>query len=59
MQCTDKSETDKKTDKTRMQTLIMRTMMVGHTRFLKGHTKSDQYIYINNLRIIVTMENNY
>jgi len=37
-----------------MQTLIMRTMMVGHTWFLKGRTKSDQYLCINNLRIIVT-----
>jgi hypothetical protein len=54
MQHTDKSKTDKKTDKTRMQTLIMRTMTVGHTWFLKGRTKSDQYLCINNLRIIVT-----
>jgi hypothetical protein len=54
MQHTDKSKTDKKTDKTRMQTLIMRTIMAVRSRFLKGRTKSDQYLCINNLRIIVT-----
>lgn len=36
MQYTDKSETDKKANKTRIPALIMRTMMAEHKWFLKG-----------------------